>query len=273
MPKKGFTTCPECGVEINTAKIGRHMRRVHPKKAAEHGVMEPRQTRRAKVLSPRKQELLDYRKQRELRKNAGVAVVVTIIVVAVIVTGYYWNTIIPHKHNPVAVVDTSMGTIKFVIYKDKVPKTADNFIKYADAHFYEGLIFHRITNLDTTHTETHIIQGGGMDANLQTKTALYPAIDLEIDNSLTHDDGCVAMARTNEVNSATSQFYICDGAEHFLDDAQRQANGQGQGYAVFGKVTDGMSVVRAMGKVQTQTVSGYDNVPVDPITINSVTIE
>jgi len=273
MPKQGFKKCPECGVEIGADKLARHLRNVHPDKAADHGVITPRQTRKAKALSPRKIEMLEYRRSQENKKNAGIAAAVVVMIVLVGVTGYYWNDIFPKKHNPVVVMETSKGTIKFELYQDKVPNTAKNFIKYADAHFFDGLIFHRVANLDSSNPQTHIIQTGGFDESMNQKTALYPAIDLEVNNDLTHTDGAVAMARTTDINSATSQFYICDGAEHFLDDASVQASGSGRGYSVFGHVTSGMTVVKAIANVPVHTVGSYQNVPVDPITIDNLYIE
>ena len=272
MPKKGFTNCPECGCEISTEKLSRHLRNVHPKKAAEHGVIDPK-GRTAKVLSERKIEILEYRRSKETRKNASIVAVVVIVVVAVILVGYYRDTIFPKHSNPVVVMETSKGTIKFEIYEDKVPNTAKNFERYVDANFYEGLIFHRVANLDSSRPSSHIVQTGGFEPGMKSKPALYPAIALEIDNSLTHVDGAVAMARTDDINSATSQFYICDQQQNFLDDSYRQANGQGNGYAVFGKVTSGMDVVKAIGKAPVQTAAGYENVPVDDITIDRIYFE
>lgn len=273
MPKQGFTNCPECGVEVSNEKLGRHIRNVHPDKAAGHGVDAPRQTRRSKALSPRKIEMLEYRRGKENKKNAGMAVAVVVMIVLAGVVVYKWNDIFPKTHNPVVVMETSKGTIKFEIYPDKVPNTAKNFIKYADARFFDGLIFHRVANLDSANPSTHIIQTGGFDESMNQKTALYPPIDLEIDDTLTHTDGAVAMARTTDINSATSQFYICDGSEHFLDDVSVQASGSGRGYAVFGHVTSGMTVVKAIANVKVQTQGNYQNVPVNPITIDNLYIE
>ena len=274
MPKTGFTNCPECGAEVSKDKLAKHIRKVHPKKASDHGVTGPKRSKTAKALSARKVDRLEFQRAKEQKKTAGIITVVAIIVVAVIVVGYYRDSIIPHKHNPVAVIETSLGTIRIELFKDKVPNTVANFEAYANAKFYDGLIFHRIANLDSTAPNTHIIQGGGVDSSMNAKTALYPAINLEIDSSLTHVDGAIAMARTTDINSATSQFYICDGPAHFLDDSTVQSQGQGsRGYAVFGQVTSGMDIVRALGKLQTDTENGYSNVPVDKPIIQHVTIE
>jgi peptidyl-prolyl cis-trans isomerase A (cyclophilin A) len=274
MSKKGFTICPECGAEVSKDKLTKHIRKVHPKEASDHGVIEPRRSKTAKILSARKVERLEFQRSKERKKTATIVAVVAIVVVAVIVVGYYRDSFIPKKHQPVAVIETSLGTIKIKLYKDKVPNTVDNFEKYSKAHFYDGLIFHRIANLDSSRPTSHIVQGGGFDASLSAKTALYPPIDLEIDNSLTHVNGAVAMARTDDVNSATSQFYICDGEQHFLDDATRQSQSGSRGYAVFGQVTSGWDVLHSIANHPVSTQGGYENVPNDPKpTIISVTIE
>jgi len=272
MPKQGFTTCPECGCEVSKGKLARHIRKAHPKKTTQHGVIEPK-GRKAKTLSPRKQILLEFQKEKETRKNVAIVIAVVVIIVLAGAIYYYKDSLIPKEKNPTVVMETSKGTIKFVLYKDKVPNTAKNFERYVEANFYEGLIFHRVANLDASRPNTHIVQGGGFEPGMKQKAALYSPIELEIDNGLTHVDGAVAMARTDDINSATSQFYFCDGEQHFLDDAERQSNDQGRGYAVFGKVTSGMDVVRAIAKVPVQDDGGYQNVPVDPITIENVYIE
>ncbi len=216
----------------------------------------------------------------KLERGANIAAIITILVVIIVAVSVVWISVAPpaflsskpHVKNPTAVISTSMGDIKIVLYKDKVPNTVDNFVKYAKANFYEGLIFHRVTNLDSARPTTHIIQGGGFNATMVSKEALYPPIALEIIDNLTHVDGAVAMARTSDIDSATSQFYFCDGDQHFLDDSVQRSQGN-RGYAVFGKVTSGMEIVRAMGKVQTDYFMWYSDVPVNPIIITSVTIQ
>ena len=116
---------------------------------------------------------------------------------------------------PIAVIDTSMGTIKVELYDDKAPNTCENFIKYANDGFYSGLVFHRVANLDQSALETHVVQGGGFDGDGNHKEPTYAEIDLEIDPDLTHVNGSIAMARTNDPNSATSQFFICDGKQTY----------------------------------------------------------
>ncbi len=175
----------------------------------------------------------------------------------------------PPAGNPVAVINTSMGVIRVELYTNQAPITTANFIKLVNDGFYTGLVFHRVANLDSSAPTTHIIQGGGFYANGTNKVSPYGPITLETKPDLLHDDGAIAMARTNDQNSATSQFYICDGPEHFLDG----------NYAVFGKVADNSSltVVRAIANVQTttKTIQGQSmsNWPVSDIIINSITME
>jgi cyclophilin family peptidyl-prolyl cis-trans isomerase len=158
--------------------------------------------------------------------------------------------------NPIAIIDTSMGTIKVELYEDKVPNTCENFINYANDGFYEGLVFHRVI-------KGFMIQGGGFYPN-GTKKDTNDPIDLEIDEEVRHVDGAIAMARTNDPNSATSQFYICDGVQDFLDD----------NYAAFGKVIEGIDVVRAIAEADKEAkYPGHTDWPIDDVIINSITIE
>ena len=161
--------------------------------------------------------------------------------------------------NPIAVIETTMGTIKVELYEDKVPTTVGNFIKLANDGFYNGLIFHRVK-------DDFMIQGGGFYPNGTQKESPYGAINLEINSELVHDDGAVAMARTNDSNSATSQFYICDGPQHGLD----------MQYAVFGKVIEGKDVVDSIastphdGSLEPAPGGGK---PLEDVVIEEVTIE
>jgi len=155
-----------------------------------------------------------------------------------------------------AVIETSMGSIKVELYPDKMPITTENFIKLANDGFYNGLVFHRVV-------KGFVIQGGGYYPNGTMKHSPYGPIKLETNPDVTHVDGAISMARTSDPNSATSQFFICDGPQHFLD---------GQ-YAAFGKVVDGMDVVRAIASVNTTTKYGMQDWPVNDVVINSITIE
>ena len=161
----------------------------------------------------------------------------------------------PISTNSLAVMDTILGTIVIELYDDKMPITTENFITLANDWFYNGLVFHRVI-------ENFVIQGGGHYPNGTLKISPYGPIELEIDPDIHHLDGTISMARTSDPNSATSQFFICDGKQPHLD---------GQ-YAAFGRVIDGMDVVRAISEVDTTTRYGYDDWPIDDILINSIII-
>ena len=163
----------------------------------------------------------------------------------------------PLGSNPFAIIETSMGTIRVELYQNWVPNTVDNFIKLAEINFFDGLIFHRVV-------DDFVIQGGGYYPNGTRKESPFGPIDLEIHPLARHVDGAIGMARTSNPNSATSQFYICDGAQHGLND----------NYAVFGKVTSAtISVVVNISSVETVTKYGLKNWPVDDVLINSTTIK
>ncbi len=147
---------------------------------------------------------------------------------------------------------TGGKVIVFELKEADAPNTCANFKTYVNERFYDGLIFHRVI-------DGFMIQGGGFYPGMTEKQATHPPINLEINPNLRHIDGAVAMARTNDPNSATCQFYICDGPQDFLNDQ----------YAVFGQVTSGMEHVRAISAVSTTTVSGFENVPTNPVTILS----
>ena len=144
-------------------------------------------------------------------------------------------------------------TIIFELKESDAPNTCANFRNYVQDQFYDGLIFHRVK-------DAFMIQGGGFYSGMTQKPPTYAPINLEISPNLRHLDGYVAMARTTDPNSATSQFYICDGPQPSLDDQ----------YAVFGQVVSGMDVVRAISAVPTTTVGTHGDVPMNDVTIISV---
>lgn len=160
-------------------------------------------------------------------------------------------------------METSMGNIELELYPDKAPVTVANFVKYVDDKFYDNLIFHRVIN-------NFMIQGGGFGEQMLEKRGGYPAIQIESDNGLKNTRGTIAMARTSNPNSATSQFFINHKDNSFLNfTAPTQA---GYGYAVFGKVTKGMDIVDKIAVVKTTKRNGHGDVPVEPIYIKSVKI-
>ncbi len=156
----------------------------------------------------------------------------------------------PGEENRIADIETSMGAIAVELYEERAPITTSNFVELANRGFYNDLIFHRVI-------DDFMIQGG--DPKGDGTGGSGKTVDLEIHPELTHVDGAVAMARSQHPDSASSQFYICDGAQPMLD---------GQ-YAVFGRVIDGMGVVRAIAQVETDS----RNRPVENVTISRITIQ
>ncbi len=161
------------------------------------------------------------------------------------------------------IINTSHGDIKLELNKEKAPITTENFVAIAKSGYYEGTIFHRVIN-------GFMIQGGGLNADMTNKSSGTAPIQNEANNGLPNDRGTVAMARTMDPHSATSQFFINHKDNNFLNHTGE--NPQGWGYAVFGKVTEGMDVVDKIADVETGSSGGHQDVPVDLITIESVTV-
>ncbi|WP_330927321.1 peptidylprolyl isomerase [Candidatus Sororendozoicomonas aggregata] len=157
------------------------------------------------------------------------------------------------------VLHTNAGDITLELDADKAPKTVDNFIHYVKSGHYNGTIFHRII-------DGFMVQGGGMDAAMAEKNTEKP-IHNEANNGLKNTTGTVAMARTMDPHSATAQFFINVADNHFLNHSSETPDGWG--YAVFGKVTDGMDVVNKMKGVETTNRAGHQDVPVEAIVIES----
>ena len=161
-----------------------------------------------------------------------------------------------------AVIDTSVGSITLELNEEKAPITVANFVEYAKSGHYDGTIFHRVI-------DGFMIQGGGFTRDMNQKDTREP-IRNEAMNVLKNDRGTIAMARTMVVDSATSQFFINLVDNDFLNFTSPTP--QGFGYAVFGKVTDGMEVVDKIAKVRTGFAGTHQNVPEDPIVIKKVSI-
>ena len=157
-------------------------------------------------------------------------------------------------------IKTTVGNIDIELYDDKAPITVKNFKSYAQSNFYNGTIFHRVI-------PGFMIQGGGMDVRMNEKATKAP-IRNEANNGLKNTVGTLAMARTNDPNSASSQFFINVANNDFLD-----RSGTNPGYAVFGKVTSGMEVVKKITETPTGNKGMHQNVPKLPIQILSVTIK
>lgn len=166
--------------------------------------------------------------------------------------------------NPTVRIETSMGNIILELDAVNAPISTANFIDYANNAFYEGTIFHRVI-------DGFMVQAGGLTADMSDKSNKKPPIKNEAANGLKNDCGTVAMARTNVIDSATSQFFINVGENSFLN--HTSPTPQGFGYAVFGKVTDGMDVVDAIRQVKTGNKGMHQNVPLETITIQKVTVE
>ncbi|MCA1684652.1 MAG: peptidyl-prolyl cis-trans isomerase [Planctomycetia bacterium] len=162
--------------------------------------------------------------------------------------------------NPVVVLDTTLGAITIELDQARAPVTVDNFLKYVDSGFYDNLVFHRVM-------PDFMVQGGGLDDKLREKSdGLRPPIKNEAGNGLTNQRGTLAMARTSNPNSATAQFFI-----NLVDNSRNLGPGgvDDYGYAVFGKVTDGMDVVDKIAQVQTAQRGPHGNVPLRPVYIKS----
>jgi len=151
---------------------------------------------------------------------------------------------------------TSMGRLVFELFEDQSPLTVANFIDYVQSGYYEGTIFHRIES-------GLVVQGGGFTADMEQKATNDP-VPNEAGNGLRNQRGTLGLARTREINSGTSQFYV-----NLVDNSGFNGNGVTGGYAVFGRVYEGMSIIDAMAMVDTGSAGGMNNVPVEPIVILS----
>jgi peptidyl-prolyl cis-trans isomerase B (cyclophilin B) len=157
-------------------------------------------------------------------------------------------------------IATSEGDITLDLWPEKSPDTVENFLVYVDEGFYDGTIFHRVI-------PGFMIQGGGFTPRLQKKPTHAP-IRNEARSDVQNERGTIAMARTPEPHSATAQFFINHANNYALDHVSPTE--RGYGYCVFGKVTDGMDVVDAIARVQTATINGMGDVPVEPVLIESI---
>nr|WP_294867481.1 peptidylprolyl isomerase [uncultured Pseudogulbenkiania sp.] len=164
---------------------------------------------------------------------------------------------------PVVELITNKGNIEITLDSAKAPKTVDNFVAYVKAGHYNGTVFHRVI-------DGFMIQGGGFDAKLQQKPTRAP-IPNEANNGLKNDIGTIAMARTNDPNSATAQFFINVANNDFLN--YQSPTPQGWGYAVFGKVSKGMDVVNRIAKTRTGSLNGMGDAPFEPIVIQKAILK
>jgi peptidyl-prolyl cis-trans isomerase A (cyclophilin A)/peptidyl-prolyl cis-trans isomerase B (cyclophilin B) len=153
---------------------------------------------------------------------------------------------------------TSHGTFTVQLFDKQAPITVENFLKYADAGYFEGTVFHRVI-------PGFMIQGGGMTADLKAKAGQRPPIENEAKNGLKNKRGTLSMARTNDVNSATSQFFVNVADNDFLDNKPSSF-----GYAVFGRIASGMEVIDAIAAVKTGNQGMHQDVPKEAVTIEAV---
>lgn len=165
--------------------------------------------------------------------------------------------------HPTILIETTKGNIKVELDAKAAPKTVENVLAYVKEGFYDGTIFHRVI-------PGFMIQGGGMTETMMEKANKRVPIQNEADNGLKNDRGTIAMARTMDPNSATSQFFINVANNDFLN--FRSKTPQGWGYAVFGKVTEGMDVVDDIVKVKTGQFGPHGDVPAEPIIMTKVSV-
>ena len=162
--------------------------------------------------------------------------------------------------NPMVELKTTQGDIVVEVFADKAPKSADNFIQYVKDGFYNGTVFHRVI-------DGFMVQGGGFDADMKQKSTRAP-IENEAKNGLRNEAGTLAMARTADPHSASSQFFINLVPNTALDYPSRD----GWGYAVFGKVVKGLDVVETIAKLPTANRGFHQNVPVEAVIVNSARV-
>lgn len=162
-----------------------------------------------------------------------------------------------HAANPIVEFETNQGNFKIELYSDKAPKTVSNFLYYVDNGFYKETIFHRVIS-------NFMIQGGGFTREMSEKKT-QPPIANESNNGLVNSAGTVAMARTNDPNSATAQFFINLIDNNFLNYTSPEPSSVG--YCVFGKIIEGMNVVHKIGQLPTGNSRGFSDVPIRPVII------
>jgi cyclophilin family peptidyl-prolyl cis-trans isomerase len=168
----------------------------------------------------------------------------------------------PIARNPIVLMETSMGNVKLELFAKEAPISVKNFLDYVNRGFYDGAIYHRVI-------PNFMIQGGGFTTDLKQKQT-HPPIRNEADNGLKNRAGTIAMARTMVVDSATAQFFINVADNAFLN--HRNKTPQGYGYAVFGKVLEGMDVVNKIAVVKTVTQKGFQDVPEISVVIKSMKV-
>ena len=171
----------------------------------------------------------------------------------------------PQVKGPQVLLETSMGNILIGFYPDQAPLSVENFLAYVGAGHYDGLVFHRVI-------PDFMIQTGGHEADLTARDGGRESIRNESDNGLSNARGTIAMARTGDPHSASSQFFINHADNTFLNFGENPQSPNGWGYTVFGTVLEGMDVVDAIAAVQTGNAGGMQDVPVEAVTIVSASV-
>ncbi|MCP4078442.1 MAG: peptidyl-prolyl cis-trans isomerase [Gammaproteobacteria bacterium] len=166
------------------------------------------------------------------------------------------------SNNPVVIIETTMGNITVELDAKNAPNSTANFLAYVEDGYFTDTTFHRVI-------PNFMVQGGGITADMRDKPSKHAPIQNEANNGLKNDRGTLAMARTSDPHSATSQFFINHKDNSFLN--HQSETMQGWGYAVFGKVTDGMDIVDDIAAVKTGNKGGHGDVPLETITITGVT--
>jgi len=182
--------------------------------------------------------------------NKGRVILISLLVLV-------FTTSIMAQQNPKVSLKTNKGTIVLELYPEKAPVSVENFLQYVKSGFYDGVIFHRVI-------KNFMIQGGGFDKDFNRKQTKDPIVN-EATNGLKNKRGTIAYARTSVINSATSQFFINHADNYFLD--HKGKTPQDFGYAVFGKVIEGMDVVDKIANVKTHVYRGMGDVPVKEVVI------
>ena len=193
-----------------------------------------------------------------LKKRLGIQLAASMLLMGVISCQSYATM----QPNPKVEIQTSQGNFVIELYPKKAPKTVANFLQYVNTDFYKGTIFHRVIN-------NFMIQGGGFMRDMTEKPTNAP-ITNEANNGLLNELGTIAMARTNEPDSATSQFFVNLTNNQFLN--YSNPSPELAGYCVFGKVVSGLEVVQKIGITPTTNVGGYSDVPIKAVTIKSVKV-
>lgn len=247
--------CPVCKIEVKADRLESHVAKVHPEAVGQPLQQSKKRARPGGLKGAH---------------WVAIAVVATVLVASVAVyavmnrpTEEYQA---PAAPSSIAVtntvrIETNKGTILAELYGKEAPKTVQNFVTLASRNYFIGTIFHRVI-------ANFVVQAGGFGPDLAPKDPGVQPLSLETSPKLKNTRGTLAMARTSDPNSATSQFYI-----NVKDNVALDAGYQGQpGYAVFGKVTSGMDVVDAIAQVPTQTRNGMDDVPTEPVVINALIV-